>query len=119
MSDLDNKDTVYADEKGRESQSDTEEQDVLPKEKTPEETKLVRKLDARILPITCLLYLFACTLLRYFKYIPFQKLTFLSKIWIGPTSATLAFKVYPVTLCMAILLVICSTGLIQYSSFHM
>lgn len=28
---------------------------------SPEEKRLVRKLDKRILPITCLLYLFACT----------------------------------------------------------
>src|SRR5882762_3614976 len=30
------------------------------REKTPEERMLVRKLDTRILPITCLMYLFAC-----------------------------------------------------------
>lgn len=30
----------------------------------PEERKLVRRLDKRILPITCLLYLFACECLK-------------------------------------------------------
>ena len=29
---------------------------------TPEEKRLVRKLDRRILPIVCLMYLFACKL---------------------------------------------------------
>ena len=30
-------------------------------EGTPEERKLVRKLDGRIMPLACVLYLFACT----------------------------------------------------------
>ena len=30
-----------------------------------EEKRLVRKLDRRILPITCILYLFACTCILY------------------------------------------------------
>lgn len=33
----------------------------LTEEELEEERKLVRKLDFRILPIACLLYLFACT----------------------------------------------------------
>lgn len=34
-------------------------------ENSQEERKLVRKLDRRILPITCLLYLFACSFLCF------------------------------------------------------
>jgi MFS family permease len=58
MSDVIEKSAGYADEKGQvESASDQET--ALHKGKTPEEKKLVRKLDVRILPITCILYLFA------------------------------------------------------------
>jgi hypothetical protein len=61
MSDIVEKDVGYADEKGQESQSETAPSDKEVRlEKSPEERKLVRKLDVRILPITCLLYLFAC-----------------------------------------------------------
>ncbi len=34
-------------------------------ENTQEERELVRKLDKRILPITCLLYLFACPFISF------------------------------------------------------
>ena len=34
-------------------------------EDTQEERDLVRKLDKRILPITCLLYLFACSFMTF------------------------------------------------------
>ena len=34
-------------------------------ENTQEERDLVRKLDKRILPITCLLYLFACSFITF------------------------------------------------------
>jgi hypothetical protein len=61
MSDVIEKSAGYTDEKGQvESASDQET--ALHKGKTPEEKKLVRKLDVRILPITCILYLFACGL---------------------------------------------------------
>jgi hypothetical protein len=54
----------YANEKlGQDLQLETasdEPSTLIHKEKTIEERKLVRKLDVRILPITCLLYLFAC-----------------------------------------------------------
>jgi hypothetical protein len=41
------------------SESGSQPIDVDP-EKITEERKLIQKLDRRILPITCLLYLFAC-----------------------------------------------------------
>lgn len=60
MSNVVEKDAGYADEKGHEFQSETAPSDIqVQREKSPEEKKLVRKLDVRILPITCLLYLFA------------------------------------------------------------
>lgn len=34
-------------------------------EGTPEERKLVRKLDERIMPLACILYLFACKFLHF------------------------------------------------------
>jgi hypothetical protein len=60
MSDVVEKDTGYADEKGQEFQSEMATSEKQVDEKSLEETKLVRKLDVRILPIACLLYLFAC-----------------------------------------------------------
>ena len=60
MSNVVEKDTGYADEKGQDFQSETATPEKQVDEKSLEETKLVRKLDNRILPITCLLYLFAC-----------------------------------------------------------
>ena len=42
-------------------------EDVLSEEKKEEERRLLFKLDGRILPITCLLYLFACTSLMYLQ----------------------------------------------------
>ena len=48
--------------------------DVQPRVPSVEERRLLRKLDRRILPITCLLYLFAC---QYFNFDWFS-LTFLT-----------------------------------------
>lgn len=48
--------------------------DVQPRVPSVEERRLLRKLDRRILPITCLLYLFAC---QYFNFDRFS-LTFLT-----------------------------------------
>ncbi len=42
-------------------------------EGTPEERKLVRKLDGRIMPLACVLYLFACTP-SYFLFLYFCNL---------------------------------------------
>lgn len=36
------------------------QEELVRQEQSPEEKRLVRRLDMRILPITCLLYLFAC-----------------------------------------------------------
>lgn len=47
------------DEKGQDLSSN-KESPVVPDSRSVEEKRLVRKLDKRILPITCLLYLFAC-----------------------------------------------------------
>lgn len=46
-------------------QNDAYDQDdasLVKAEQSPEERKLVARLDMRILPITCLMYLFACEL---------------------------------------------------------
>lgn len=43
-----------------ESASDSHEHDLALLDQLTEEKMLLRKLDRRILPITCLLYLFAC-----------------------------------------------------------
>lgn len=43
-----------------EAQADEREQPLLSFVESEEERRLVRKLDLRILPITCLLYMFAC-----------------------------------------------------------
>lgn len=55
-------DFAYSDEQGQDSQFDPESDKRVPLIHTPAEKKLVQKLDARILPITCILYLFACEL---------------------------------------------------------
>jgi hypothetical protein len=64
MSDAVEKRTHFADsdEKGQNSQFDPEFNKRVALIHTPAEKKLVQKLDARILPITCILYLFACEL---------------------------------------------------------
>jgi hypothetical protein len=84
---------------------------------TIEEKKLVRKLDRRILPIACFLYLFACMFFFLLTVIP--RLTDMAKIWTGPTWAMLVFKVYPRILYTGTLLAICLIGSIQHFSFHM
>jgi hypothetical protein len=48
--------------------------DVQPGVPSVEERRLLRKLDRRILPITCLLYLFACQCFKFDRFI----LTFLT-----------------------------------------
>ena len=45
---------------GRNEAVDQDEANSMDIEYSPEEQRLVRKLDIRILPITCLMYLFAC-----------------------------------------------------------
>ena len=57
--------TRYASEKlysERVDESDDQQKVPLTEGELEEERKLVRKLDLRILPIACLLYLFACKL---------------------------------------------------------
>ena len=49
-----------SDEKLEDQSDDVVQGDVLSPETIAEEKRLVSKLDKRILPITCLLYLFAC-----------------------------------------------------------
>jgi hypothetical protein len=114
----------YANEKGQDVQLETafDKPSALGKpsalQQTIEERKLVRKLDRRILPIACLLYLFACVFsFCYFLVIP--RLTDMAKIWTGPTWAMLVFKAYPRILYTGTLLAIYSTGSIQRFSFHM
>ena len=50
-----------SEEKFADAQDEPVEDDVLSEERKEEERRLLFKLDGRILPITCLLYLFACT----------------------------------------------------------
>ena len=50
----------YNDEKGRVEDTQDAQSIVVDVEDTPEEQALIRKLDRRILPIACLMYLFAC-----------------------------------------------------------
>ena len=45
---------------GQNEAVDQDEANSMAIEYSPEEQRLVRKLDIRILPITCLMYLFAC-----------------------------------------------------------
>ena len=56
--------TSYADEKGSADPAVEQVEQSPPSatefEATPEEKRLVRKLDMRIMPIACIMYLFAC-----------------------------------------------------------
>lgn len=80
--------------------------DLLPLDPDTEEKNLLRKLDKRILPITCLLYLFACELLAlvvlFYRNMP-QTLT--DQTWEMPV-----YWVYPRMSLVAILQVYCLIG---------
>lgn len=51
---------LHSDEKLEEHVEDDVQEELLDAETITQEQRLVNKLDKRILPITCLLYLFAC-----------------------------------------------------------
>lgn len=58
-------------------QNDAYDQDdasLVTAEQSPEERKLVARLDMRILPITCLMYLFACEQLDAFQHMLHEEL---------------------------------------------
>ena len=56
------------DEKLQERYEDGEQEELhIDAETAVDERQLLNKLDRRILPITCLLYLFACPFKRYLK----------------------------------------------------
>ena len=52
-------DEKYSKEEDR-IETGQQQEELVRQGQSPEEKKLVRKLDNRILPIACLLYLFAC-----------------------------------------------------------
>lgn len=74
---------------------------------SPEEQRLVRKLDTRILPIVCILYLFACESLCSASTSLFIMCI---QIWIGPTWGMLACRVSRKIRWAGTLAVSCLTG---------
>lgn len=62
---LDDNEDPYLDDSSCMDPDHTDSTIVESFEDTQEERDLVRKLDRRILPITCLLYLFACSSFLY------------------------------------------------------
>jgi hypothetical protein len=97
----------------------SEESDIRPFFETPtEEKRLVRKLDRRILPIMCLLYLFACGshLSRCGRIL--IAITWM-QTWTGRALAMRVCKVYQKMFSEAIRQDIYLTGLTLHFSFHM
>ena len=54
------KEDSYSDEKGRVEETREVQSLAADSYESPEEKALIRKIDMRILPIACLMYLFAC-----------------------------------------------------------
>ena len=78
---------------------------------TAEERRLVRKFDSRILPLACLLYLFACELVVPITLrLRLILLAFSTQFSIDLTWGTRGCKACPRTLFTVILLVISTTG---------
>jgi len=101
------------------ARSEESESDIRPFfEISTEEKRLVRKLDARILPIVCLLYLFACK--SHLSPCMRVLITYVSmQIWTGRILAMRACKVYRRMLSEATRQEIYSTGSTLHFSFHM
>jgi hypothetical protein len=87
-------------------------------EKSTEEKRLVRKLDQRILPIVCLLYLFACRL-HLPPWPTSLNHNYIMQTWTEQTLVMRVSKAYLRTLLEAIRQEIYSTGSTLHFSSHM
>jgi hypothetical protein len=91
------------------------QEDASPSLHPRRERSLVRKLDQRILPITCLMYLCSCEYLLLLSGVSYPRY----QIWTEATWEMLVFKGYPKTHLVVTPQALGLPGLTRRSTLHM